>query len=461
MTMLVNHQAASQAYYGVAEQIITPPLAIYARNWGAAAFDQAQALHRPMMMQGLVTCNEDGQLLQVMLTADLGWWKNSQDELSLRTRLLETFGLESSQLLFCLSHTHAGPSICSKDADKPGGEFIAPYLDFLFETAKAIIYKAQDNRMEACLVWTYGRCDLATKRDLQINEEFLIGYDPFAAADDTLVVGLLRSREGIALAVIVNYACHPTTFAHENTLLSPDFIGAMREVIQDAWAVPSLFLQGASGDLAPMEQYVADPRIVDSHGRKLGYAALAAMEGLRDAGRDLAFSGALASGAPLALWKEQATPVAEHLFTGDFTVDVPYKQLPSVALIEQEHAVATDRVLKDRLWRKLNTRLVIGDQKEAKLPLWIWQMGEAILVAQPNETYSDFQLELRKAFPNTIIMVVNIANGYVGYLPPAALYENDMYAVWQTPFAAGALEKLTETSIALIAKHCTYETRTY
>lgn len=461
MTKLIDHQAASAAYYGVAEQDITPPLGIYARSWGAAAADQMQGLHRPLMMQSLVTCTADGQIQQVVITADLGWWKNSQDELQLRRRLLEAFGLEEAQLLFCLSHTHAGPSICANDADKLGGEFIAPYLDFLGETAKSLIHKAQENSVKAAIVWTYGRCDLASKRDLQIDQDFLIGYDPSATADDTLVVGFLRSCAGTALAVIVNYACHPTTFAHENTLLSPDFIGAMRAVIQEAIAVPSLFLQGASGDLAPMEQYVADPRIVDSHGRKLGYAVLAAIAGLREAGTDLAFKQALASGAPLALWRPEKDKIDETCYTGHFEVEVAYKKLPAVEQIQKEHAATTDRVLKDRLWRKLNTCLVIGDQERAHLPLWIWQMGEAILVAQPNETYSDFQLELRKAFPNTIILVINIANGYVGYLPPAALYANDMYAVWQTPFAAGALEKLTETTKALIAKHCTYETRTH
>ena len=48
---------------------------------------------------------------------------------------------------------------------------------------------------------------------------------------------------------MVNYACHPTTLAWENTLISPDFPGAMREVVERATAAPCVFLQGASGDL--------------------------------------------------------------------------------------------------------------------------------------------------------------------------------------------------------------------
>ena len=60
----------------------------------------------------------------------------------------------------------------------------------------------------------------------------LCGYNPAVAADDTLVVGRVTSDSGDAvIATVVNYACHPTTLSWENTLISPDFVGAMREVV--------------------------------------------------------------------------------------------------------------------------------------------------------------------------------------------------------------------------------------
>ncbi|RQP18654.1 MAG: hypothetical protein EAS52_04840, partial [Parapedobacter sp.] len=54
---------------------------------------------------------------------------------------------------------------------------------------------------------------------------------------------------------------------------------------------------------------------------------------------------------------------------------------------------------------------------------------------------------VRAAFPGRAIAVVNIANGYVGYLPPAAAYDRDQYAVWQTPYQRGALEQLITGTI--------------
>ncbi|EEI93047.1 hypothetical protein HMPREF0765_1345 [Sphingobacterium spiritivorum ATCC 33300] len=106
--------------------------------------------------------------------------------------------------------------------------------------------------------------------------------------------------------------------------------------------------------------------------------------------------------------------------------------------------------MKDRLWRKLNTRKSIGDQKQAVIRLWVWQLGNSVIVGQANEAYSIIQEQIRAAFPDKSVAFINIANGYVGYLPPAELYGLDIYAVWQTPYAKGSLEILINKTIQAI-----------
>src|SRR6185503_5155147 len=106
--------------------------------------------------------------------------------------------------------------------------------------------------------------------------------NPAVKADDTLVVGRITADDdGRVLGTLVNYACHPTTLAWENRLISPDYVGAMREVVEaHTGGGPCLFLQGASGELAPAHQYVGDTAVADRHGRRLGFSALAALEGM-------------------------------------------------------------------------------------------------------------------------------------------------------------------------------------
>ena len=40
---------------------------------------------------------------------------------------------------------------------------------------------------------------------------------------------------------------------------------------------------------------------------------------------------------------------------------------------------------------------------------------------------------------------MNLVNGSIGYLPPADLYDTEVYPVWQTPFARGGLERMIDT----------------
>lgn len=444
--------------FGLGMRNITPPLGIYARNWGAAKFDQATGIHQHLLMHCLYTESVEGQMA-VVLTADLGWWKNADDEKRIRQALLVHFNLEETDLILALSHTHAGPSICSTDENQPGGVFIAPYLDFLKDQAIACIEEAKSTIFEGRLTWGYGVCDLACNRDLQIGDDYLIGFNPKEKPDHTLLVGQLRDTSNNLKGIICNYACHPTSFAHENELLSPDFVGELRVTVEQALHVPCLFFQGASGDLAPKKQYVKDPKLVEANGRQLGYAVLATLTQMGNGEQHWVYDKALISGAPLACWKLEYEPANIDFKKIVVHVQVPYKKLDSAATILEEYQQCTDRVLKDRLWRKYNTRKTIGDQQTAEIPVWIWKMGNAILVAQANEAYSVYQMEIRKAFPNHCIAFVNIANGYVGYLAPKELYGKDIYAIWQSPYEQGSLEILIEETQKAIIKLLTDETR--
>lgn len=453
--VLMDVNSSFGAQFGVAVRDITPPIGIYSRNWGAAAFDQAVAVHQPLLMQCLCFFNEKEQM--VLLTADLGWWKNAEDEYKIRKEILRHFNLAESEFIFALSHTHAGPSICAADAEQPGGKLIPPYLDFIAAQAIQCIEEAMNNRFEGRMNWTYGVCDLACNRDLQVAKDFLIGFNPLGVADDTLLVGQVFDSDDHLRTVICNYACHPTSFGHENNLISPDFVGEMRNTVEKVTGVPCVFLQGASGDLAPKKQYVADSAVVEANGRQLGYAVLSTLAQASKPDRTWVFDKALISGAPLACWKDSEAEVSAELLSRVVNIRVPYKKLPSPKSILDEYQNCQDRVLKDRLWRKYNTRKSIGNNQHANLPVWFWKLGNTIVVAQPNEAYSAFQMAVRAAFPRCSLVFINIANGYVGYLAPKELYDKEIYAVWQSPYDRGSLEILIEYTKIEIAKLLTNE----
>jgi hypothetical protein len=434
---------------GVANVDITPPDGIYSGNWGAAAYSTAAGIHRRMMLTCLTFQSPEQEGPLVLIAADLGWWKSMEDEWFLRKGILEALSLQPQELMFCLSHTHSGPGIYRGDALKPGGDLIEPYLCTLRDSAIQAVKYALSTAAPSILTWNYGKCQLATNRDLpeRNSDRIVVGFNPDKTADDTLVVGRVTDQQHRVIASIVNYACHPTTLAWTNRLISPDYIGAMREVVQSHTGAPCLFLQGASGNLAPSEQYVGDTAVADKHGRQLGYAVLSTLEAMLPPETLLSCSGIKESGAALGIWERFPVKFPGTISAKMVEVAFPLKSMPQLSEIEKEWKECENPVLRERLSRKIAIRKFIGDGNTGKVPCWIWQLGNSILIGQPNEAYYDFQEQLRQHFSTAVVAVMNIVNGSAGYLPPRAFYNKDIYPVWQTPFAAGSLELLIKTAI--------------
>src|SRR5207244_2834873 len=124
--------------------------------------------------------------------------------------------------------------------------------------------------------------------------------------------------------------------AWANRLISPDWVGAMREKVQGGTnGAPCVFLQGASGELGPREGFTADTSVPDRHGRRLGLAVLATLEGMLPPGHELALDAIVESGAPLAVWGPRPRDVPTELDAELRRVAVPPKgDLPDLASVQ-------------------------------------------------------------------------------------------------------------------------------
>ncbi len=442
---------------GVARGDITPPIGIYARNWGAARHDVAETIHRQLTLSAMVVAKNDGRPELVLIEGDLSWWRGLDTWHDFRSQLLAAIGVPPQQLIFSLSHSHAAPPLMPAGPDLPGGTLLRQWFDSVLQTSIDVVEAATARAEPALLEWHHGICQLAQTRDLRdpasAPERYICGYDPSQAADTSLAVGRLTSDNGRTRAVLVNYACHPTTLAFDNRAISPDFVGAMRDTIEREIAGAfAIFLQGVSGELAPRYQYVGDTSVADRHGRHLGHAALATLADMEPPGTELAMTGVKESGAPLAIWTHR-----DHVPPTDFDavtlpVSIPIKDWPTADELRRELASCADRTLQERLRRKLAVRCSLGDADHFDLPLSLWRTGDVIWIGSMAESYSVLQRELRARFPNHTLVCMNLVNGSIGYLPPEELYDRDIYQVWQTPFARGSLERVVEQASSAISQ---------
>lgn len=450
--MPLTHQRfpSLRARIGVSRWDITPDLDVCAKNWGAAKHWFATGVHRRLVGTAMMIGSIDGDAPPLLLISlELGWWRSRRDGDTLRKAVGDGLALPEANVIVHLTHTHAGPVLDSDAPAEANPESARAYLAKLAQGCVAGARDALRAMQPATMLFRQGRCSLATERDFidpAKPERYLTGFHPGAAANDALLVARALDDEGKTLATLVNYACHPTTLAWDNPLISPDYPGAMRELVEsETSGAPCLFLLGACGEYAPAEQYTGDVSVADQHGRELGHAVLATLQPMLNGRSHLRFDGAVESGAPLAAWSAIAQPASPTVRAITRGIELDLKSdLPTLGEIDAALARKPEGFEYERLLRKRRVRMSFSEGSTSAEKIWIWQLGDAVLCGVPFEGYAALQIELRAAFPHKTIIVMNIANGILGYLPPQHLYDHNIYTVWQTPYDRGSLERVIE-----------------
>jgi hypothetical protein len=447
------HEARS--WIGVGRRDITPPFGIYGPVWGSSPHDgSSRGTHKPLYATALsLRASRDDEpsfivAVDLVTTGDLAGLEDPW----LRSEIAAALDIDRSRLMLASSHTHGAPWPYRSRAHLPGGDRIEPYLQQLREAIVEACREADASAVEAILTMSEGRCDLAANRNLRDPdrpERFLTGYNPENQhlADDVVLVGrVARVDDGETLATIVNYACHPTTLGGENRLVSPDYVGRMREVVEaHSGGAPNLFLQGASGDLGPALQYVADPSVADRHGARLGHAAVAALYGMEAPGHALTYAGPIESGAPLAYWEPRPYDVSTGRAHRHATEGLPAKPWPSVEELDAELEQATDPSLRERLVRKRTIAQFIHGRAEVPTDVFAWRFGDIVFVAVSCEVDVSWQKELRAAFPDhAIVAMTDVNYSAIGYVVEESVWDENLYQAWQPPYAKGSFAALLE-----------------
>ena len=449
----------SRCRFALAHGDITPPANIYHRMWGAAKHDRATGIHRPLRATLTLFTPLDGAQRQFIIALD-HCVMGRQEMDNLLDAVSEAADILREELIVVFSHTHAAGLMGLERGNLPGGDLIAPYLESVATRVAELVKETQTKLQPATILYATGRCNLAAHRDYwdEDNQLWACGYDPDTPADDTVLTARAHAEDGTLLATLVNYACHPTTLAWDNTLISPDYPGAMRETIEEVTGVPCLFLQGASGELGPVEGFVGDTSVADRNGRQLGHAALSAIESLPDPNTRFEYTGPVVSGATLGEWKYNELPdefsdsnaswqLVRQIIPLPIRPGTPTTQEVETELAKWEKKDTPDaRAMAERKRRLLHrlSQLPAGDN--FPLEAVVLRLGGAVWIIIQGEHYSVLQKVLRERFPKTPLIISTVASHWgASYLPPKELYDKGIYQESIAITAAGSLEKVIET----------------
>jgi hypothetical protein len=222
---------------GAAKRDITPPvgtpLAGYARRRGKPS----QGIHDRLYARALAIKNDTDLLLFV--SCDLVVVNEPLYREVLR-RINEKQRVPQASLFLFASHTHSGAGAFGERFFE---RLIAGRYDArVFET---ISREMADAALEAMDALRPARIRLVEGRLEGMIENRMIES---GSVDDEITV-LRVDQEGKPLALLVNFAAHPTVLSAKNMLFSADFPGFMQSELEDDFpGAVCLFANGASGD---------------------------------------------------------------------------------------------------------------------------------------------------------------------------------------------------------------------
>lgn len=459
---------------GLGTSDITPPVGIYHRFWGAASHDRATGIHRPLRASVLVLepakgADSSTPVRQVLIALDHCLFRPPEMK-ELRENVCARLQVDSAHVTVVFSHTHSAAYVARNREHLPGGELLGPYLDNLPRQIGAAYEQAVDNLATVTLTYGNAVCRMGHHRDAwdEQADRYVCGFNPDVELE--LPVNAIRITDdtGTVRGTVVSYPCHPTTLAWDNTLISPDYVGALRETVETATDATCLFLQAPCGDIGPRYGFVGDTEVADRNGRQVAYAALQAIEAMPPAGQDYHYVGAVISGATLGEWEyrshaDQRVAPTRVFETTDWSIPLQYRpELPTVAQAEDhmaalvtQEAEARDRgdeaeaaqvrALVERKRRQLEVlrSLPAG---ELPYPVKLWRLGDALWIAVDGEPYSALHSELQQRFPEIPLIIMPLSDGATaGYLPVAEAYDKPIYQSEIAIVAPGCLETVIDS----------------
>ncbi len=223
---------------GSAARDITPPTGIPMWGYGDRHADLSEAVLDPLFAKAVVIQAGDDKLALVGL--DIGRGPTIPMMEMIRRELSEKAGIE--HVMISGSHTHHGPVIELTDKKGYGkGKFdkAVAYAEQLPRTLIELVLEADAARQPASM-------GIGTK-NVALNRNRHTKRLP-KATDPMLAVMRFDDLDGKPIAVLVNFAAHPTSIDSKILKYSADYVGAMHRVVEEQLGTQSVFMQGAAGD---------------------------------------------------------------------------------------------------------------------------------------------------------------------------------------------------------------------
>ena len=379
----------------------------------------------PLSARAMALSN--GQAVVVIVAVDL--CVLGSDIVDRATALIEErTGIPASHVMVAASHTHAGPYTAAlfSTSDVLDEHYLALLPRYLADAATL----AHQNLVPAEIGAASGahsasshyrrvRLKAGHVRNtwMKLDPAEVVG--PVGEIDPEVGVLMAKTATGEPLAVVFNYTLHANCHDGPRNCIDGSYPVRVDERLRQALGATGIYTAGACANINP----TAGP---DAVAQALTAEILRVADGIE-------------------------TRAEAPLFAKKIDVTLPLRDFSELRIdaIRRDWPDGEDVFVEE--WRKLHEA---GDT-DVHTSLQVLAIGDTAFVANPGELFVELGREIKARSPFGRTYVVELANDYVGYIPPRAAYEEGGYELLDARSAkvapeAGAI--VVERSLDLLCE---------
>jgi hypothetical protein len=312
------------------------------------------------------------------------------------------------------THTHSSPET------ERANDLVRAYRQVLHANLLHVAKEALDNLRPCTVAWGVTSARIGVnRREHHPDGTARMGTNPAGPVDER--VGVLRiddAQTSVPLGLLVICTAHANVLKMDSTVISADFPGWTRRLLQQVVSCPVMVAIGAAGNINARWRGAVSDLIRMSYGL---------------AGPVLALLPELTPATLSQLWIDSRIMPMRLL-------DVPAPEVAQALATKAEH----EWEVQTRAWLDTMDTLHHKGMRQLSLDLEIQvlRINDGMFAGIPMEPFAETALELQARTASPTTFLGGYTNGYYGYLPTAEEFRYGGYEVEWMPVAYGPITGL-------------------
>ena len=394
---------------GVYKVDITPPLGIdfigYHRPTGIRNIDEriyatAFVIESKATKSVIISIDNIGMLIS--------------DTNIIRDNVAKELKLPFENITVVFTHTHSGPATASKN------QVVQSYKNTLITNAVKAAVHANANMQPSKVGWnvTIGEIGV-NRREITPDGKVKMGINPNGVVDKRIgVLAIKHSNTGKYQGLIVFCTAHPNVLKSDSDILSADYPGLTRAILERTMQCPIIIIQGAAGNINA--NYRGSVEALE----KMAYAL---------------------SGSVLTMIPKIKYESIYNLRTVSTNLSMQLNDIPEPDVIKSMASTVEELWGVDtKKWKSalLDMQKQNSRRLSIELEIQLLQINEGSFSGIPMEPFSETALDIKNKLNNELAFFGGYTNGYLGYLPTKEAFPYGGYEVELNPVVYGPITNL-------------------